>query len=526
MNALPIKFVSTTFEGLNDVELTPGAIITLIDRTGLYYDTETKRHKVNLIEFIPSIEGRTGEENTLYFCTGNNVIYYWADGKFNSAIGQALTSAPNDGRQYVQKNGEWQTLDFRFECIDLDSDGYNLWSMINLITNSDNINVKIQIIGNGSGLVARSYRISVPAHMTLTLDFSECSIPDNVEIAANWMSNIGEGNLNIVGLSLVNCLIDPYAYVLSGINMLDSCEIKISRSTDPEAITINSINSAHHCKFINCRMVTILRTDYLEFSNNVVEDTLVKLCTRTGYDTDGEPIYKYTTIDPTMNNSGTPLTFSTLSWEQIRILRDDGSLGSLLSIGESKEFTINGELWTAKIIDKYKDTKSMGSGKYQLTLMCYKNDEEMLHAYSLDGECRYTHVTYEGSLRQALHRLIDGIDDVDMQDLIKESVATKICNEFASDDMTVFEPRSFDDYVWPFSADELKGGTYNHSSEGSRYQYFEFVDPLDVPGFYFWTRTSTVSSDTPMTVRVNINYYSISQANTSKPYGVLFGICI
>lgn len=531
MNTLPIKFISTTFEGLSDIDLTPGAIITLIDKTGFYYDTETERHKVNLIEFIPSIEGRRGEEGTLYFCTGNNVIYYWDNDKFQSAIGEVLTSAPTDGKQYIQKNGVWQPIDGIFDCIDSATDGDNLRNYLNLLLASNKSKINVNITGDGSGLVLTRLIISIPESVELTLDFKECNLPDNATIMNNWISNSGSGRLNISGLVIDNCIIEPENCILSNINTLNSCKVTISPSVNVTGVTLNKMNSVHYCTLKNCNVVSMTKyDDNIDFSNNITENTIVRVDIVTEYDDEGEPIYSYQFFDHTMNNYGGSFDFNELSWGLIRQLKKYKNLSQFFSVGDSKEFTIGGDYWVAKIIDKHHDV-SPSDSTYELSLMCYKRDDVYESSFSLNNEFRYSNTAEaEGGIRYTLMQLVENIDDEDLKEMIKSSRAVKVTEEISSDRLSI-SPVTVEDYAWIFSEEEVAGT--GHVFEGSQYLYFSIVNPLDdistSTNDYFWTRSrsSLDLNDEDRLIKFNRNYATaLIESNPSRLLGVVFGICL
>lgn len=531
MNTLPIKFISTTFDNLGNIELTPGAIITLIDHSGFYYDTSTERHKVNLVEFIPSIEGRIGEEGTLYFCTGNNVIYYWDDDKFQSAIGEVLTSAPTDGKQYIQKNGVWQPIDGIFDCIDSAADGYNLRNYLNLLLASNKSKIHVKIVGDGSGLVLTRLIIPVPESVEMTLDFKECNLPDNSTIMNNWISNSGSGRLNVSGLVIDNCIIEPENCILSNVNTLSSCKVTVSPSVNVTSVTLNKLNSVHHCTLKNCNIVAMtMHDDNIDFSNNFTEDTIVRVDTVTEYDDDGTPIYSYQFFDHTMNNYGGSFDFNDLSWSLIRQLKKYKNLSQFFSVGDSKEFTIDGDYWVAKIIDKHHDV-SPSDSTYELSLMCYKRDDVYRSSFSLNNEFRYSNTDEaEGGIRHTLMQLVENIDDEDLKDMIKSSRAVKVTEEISSDRLSI-SPITVEDYAWIFSEEEVAGT--GHDSEGSQYSYFSMVKPLDdistSASDYFWTRSRSNldPNKEDRLIEFNKNYVTaLLEHDPSRQLGVVFGICL
>lgn len=529
-STLPTRFISTTFDNLGNIELTPGAIITLVDHAGFYYDTSTERHKVNLVEFIPSIEGRIGEEGTLYFCTGNNVIYYWDDDKFQSAIGEVLTSAPTDGKQYVQKNGVWQPIDGIFDCIDSDVDGDNLRNYLNLLLASNKSKINVKIVGDGSGLVLTRLIIPIPESVEMTLDFKECNLPDNATIMNNWISNSGSGRLNVSGLVIDNCIIEPENCIMSNINALSGCTVTVSPSVNVTRVTLDKLNSVHHCTLKNCNIISMtMHDDNIDFSNNFTEDTIVRVDTVTEYDDEGTPIYSYQFFDHTMNNYGGSFDFSDLPWNFIAQLKKYHNLAKFFSIGDKKEFTMNGETWVATIIDKHHDTDLKGN-PYELSLMCCLRDSPYKVAFSLNDEFRYTEtLETEGGIRHTLHQLIDSIDNTDLKDMIKQSVTRKATEQVSSDG-EVMEPHTADDYAWILSKIELTGVGY--PTEGFQYAYFSMVNPLDdistKTNDYFWTRSRSDLDPTyaNFLTTFNRNYATIGQGNTIKSLGVAFVICL
>ena len=141
---MDVKFISTTSEKLSDLPVVNGQIIALSDISGYYYDMNDTRYTASNIEFVNNLP-TSGTANKLYIYENN--IYTWNGSKF------LLTSdAPNDGKFYGKKGGQWATIDNTYTCTNSSADLANINAIISRYLSSSDIHTaKLSIeIGRAS----------------------------------------------------------------------------------------------------------------------------------------------------------------------------------------------------------------------------------------------------------------------------------------------------------------------------------------------------------------------------------------
>lgn len=266
---MDVKFISTTSEKLSDLPVVNGQIIALSDISGYYYDMNDTRYTASNIEFVNNLP-TSGTANKLYVY--ENSIYTWNGSKFVLA-----SDAPNDGKFYGKKGGQWATIDNTYTCTNSSDDLANINAIISRYLSSSDIHTaKLSIDGKLSHTVNNpSIQVSRTSNDTIKsiiLDFSNCQINANIEsgifIYANNVSQLTVHGLHNASKSNIIDASNVSHLVVDGSSLSDiagaNCSVQITGGCG--TIQNCAINLDNVAKGIVANNVTSLNVSHCTFS--------------------------------------------------------------------------------------------------------------------------------------------------------------------------------------------------------------------------------------------------------------------
>lgn len=202
---MDVVFVTTTAENLQNVDIVNGQVIAIRNAPGYYYDHDGTRYRVggiNIVDSLPEPETVTPGDDSLYFLKIEYEEYKPGVYQINDdhtewdciTAGSIGDDVPEDGHEYVRKDGQWVEPFATLYCTNSDTDVQRLNNVIQAFYASSKITGIIRIRGNWK--LGQTIQISVSnPNKHLTLDFEQA-------VLSSYTSSVNPGiqiNYNVTG---------------------------------------------------------------------------------------------------------------------------------------------------------------------------------------------------------------------------------------------------------------------------------------------------------------------------------------
>lgn len=445
--------------------------------TGWYSKAEGQR----------TVAGGTCSHAEGYYTTANG-LYQHAQGKFN-------IEDTEDAYAHIVGNGQDENNRSNAHTLDW---GGNAWYAGDVTATDSNGN-SVSVVGNATNISNLTNTVNALQSTVEHLGLPPRPVTDVVaklysyndgtkELSASWtlapIYDVQVANINIYG-----CTSEEVPTAFAQFEIITS----VSSTSTSAFIQVD--------KLYNYVLIAPVST------NGIIQNDLSYMCDVIMY-----------------NLPAKGASFSSMTWNDIGIISDNGMASEYFAIGDTKTIDINGTSYDIAIYDFDHDDKADGSGKAGMTIglvNCIKSYETMeggVYSNTAWNNCyiRKTDLpAIYNKLPQELRNVIKSVSKVSR--VASTSVA-------ASLETTI-------DTLFLFSDDEI-GINYNNSSssEGSKYPIFtDASSRIKKKGdngdtCTWWTRSTSTTSGYFVYVKTD-GYMHIKAANTADGY-MCFGFCI
>lgn len=526
-----LELATVSSSNLDSLPVQDGRIIVLSDKSGLFYDMRGARHKLTSIEFVGDLP-EIGEIGTIYIRTNDNggiYRYLGEAGGFEMVKIGGFALPPSDNKQYVQKNGLWQMLDYTYECTGANEDAANIVAAIETLNQLCPDGAVLSISGNCSSIIENGIYAMLLKDSSLTLDFKNAVWPASAKFnnASYMIANFvyEESKMNVANLTFTDIQDhlkdDSLVPITFGVNKLENCTFTVSDDRYKDFVIAGYTSHVVNCNLVNCGYIHILGESGINvIENNILENTSIRK---------GENRILF---NSGMTNFERDISLESTSWADIINIANSGSGASFFHVGDTKTLQIGENTWTACLIGFNHDSNSAGQTK-NMTFACYSTPALTKTIFDDNEPDFRTYIDSECTIRQYLSTLLSSMNDAE---LVTELTTADgpVKRTFTYDNSMLSTANTYDP-LFLFSYVELSGKNLidigdSTLDEGSIYSFFDMKD--DLPGLTgystSWIRSRKVTSqdDSMYAVGYNTGANTLITYRPDRSCGFMFGFCL